>query len=132
MPHLYEIKTGRWFHDGKLLGTGFAGNDPNHNGRHDSGEGLNDPSMVAVKSTGPLPPALYEITPPVNHPTCGAFAMYLKPLQPLVMFGRDGFFIHGGGPGASLGCIVLPRAVREAIWATGDRRLNVVAELEAA
>ncbi|HYE46677.1 MAG TPA: hypothetical protein VEA44_12995, partial [Caulobacter sp.] len=44
--------------------------------------------------------------------------------------GRSAFRIHGDSvraPGtASKGCIILPRAVREAIWRSGDRDLEVV------
>jgi hypothetical protein len=45
-------------------------------------------------------------------------------------FGRGEFRIHGDSiahPGtASHGCIILPRAVRDAIWRSGDRALEVV------
>jgi hypothetical protein len=45
-------------------------------------------------------------------------------------FGRSEFRIHGDSiahPGmASHGCIILPRAVRDAIWRSGDRALEVV------
>jgi hypothetical protein len=47
------------------------------------------------------------------------------------MFGRDGFLIHGDSvehPGtASHGCIIMSRAIREAIAQSDDHELNVVA-----
>jgi hypothetical protein len=47
------------------------------------------------------------------------------------MFGRSGFLIHGDSfvkPGkASRGCIIMGRLIRNAIAASGDRLLRVVA-----
>ena len=130
MSHLYEIRTGRWWHEGALIGTGHSGTDLDGDGVTDPGEGHNDPAMVAVKGVGPVPPGIYDIGDPFEHPTAGPYTMRLTPLQPDVMYGRTGFLIHGGGPTASKGCIVLSRRTREIIHATDDRRLVVVAQLE--
>lgn len=129
--HVYEIRTGRWTLDGVLLGIGHSGTDDG-DGVLEPGEGLNDPSMVAVKGVGPLPPGIYEIGDPFDHPTTGAYSMRLTPLQPDVMYGRSAFLVHGGSLTASRGCIILPRTVRIAIHESGVRRLVVVATLEGA
>jgi hypothetical protein len=126
--HLYEIRTGRWTLDGVLLGVGHSGTDDG-DGILEPGEGLNDPSAVALKGVGPLPPGIYEIGDPVDSPTTGPYSLRLKPLQPNVMYGRSAFVIHGGGPTASKGCIVLPRSARIAIHESGVERLVVVAEV---
>lgn len=134
MAHLYEICSGRWWHEDELVGTFFAGTDDDGDGVTDPGEGRNDPSMVAVKGVGPLPPGIYEISDPFDHPTAGPFTMRLRPLQPDVMFDRSGFLFHGGGRKSSKGCVVgpLPKRQRVAsiIRTTGDRRLVVVAQLD--
>lgn len=122
--HLYEIASGRWTLDGVLLGTGHSGTDDG-DGVREPGEGLNDPAMVAVPSVGPIPPGIYEIGDPFTHPHAGPYALRLTPLQPLVMYGRSGFLVHGGGLTASQGCIILPRAARETVHASGVRRLVV-------
>jgi hypothetical protein len=60
--------------------------------------------------------------------------MRLEPNQQNEMYGRAGFLIHGDSlehPGtASLGCIVLGRLYREAIWASGDHQLQVISGME--
>ena len=47
--------------------------------------------------------------------------------------GRSGLLMHGDSkehPGsASHGCVILPRSVREEVWQSGDRDLEVVAEV---
>ena len=61
----------------------------------------------------------------------GPFVLRLTPAPTNEMFGRDGFLIHGDSiehPGsASHGCIILPRAIREAIAKSDDDTLHVVA-----
>ena len=60
----------------------------------------------------------------------GPFTLVLAPAPGTETHGRSAFRIHGDSirlPGtASHGCIILPRPVREAIWASGDRDLEVV------
>ena len=57
----------------------------------------------------------------------------LKPCADTPTFGRDGFLLHGDSkesPGrASHGCVIMPRSVREQVWKSGDRDLEVVAEI---
>ncbi|CAB4131058.1 Protein of unknown function DUF2778 [uncultured Caudovirales phage] len=105
--------------DGKATATGYAG----------MGEGKNNPALEAVANIGPLPRGLYTITgPPCIHPHCGQFTLRLEPDSTNEMHGRAGFLLHGDNATgtASQGCIVLPRKVREEIWASGIRRLEVV------
>jgi hypothetical protein len=56
--------------------------------------------------------------------------MALTPEPGTDTLGRDGFLIHGDSvenPGtASHGCIILPRAVRDQISASGDKQIQVV------
>jgi hypothetical protein len=57
--------------------------------------------------------------------------MRLTPAPENTMFGRDGFLMHGDSiehPGcASEGCIIVGRAVREAVSESDDKSLEVVA-----
>lgn len=95
-----------------------------------AGEGKNNPVMEAVREVGPIPAGQWRIDgPPVNTPTHGPYVLHLQPLGDT--HGRSAFLIHGDSvarPGtASKGCIILPRAVREEVWASGDRDLEVIA-----
>jgi hypothetical protein len=116
----YRQKTGEILRDGKLLAKGYAG--------FDDGDG--------IRNVGPVPVGRYQVTRPFVHPTAGSFVMRLLPLPGTQTFGRSGFLIHGDSrknPGAgSHGCIVLSRADRELVWATGERILEVVADAPAA
>jgi hypothetical protein len=131
----YRQKTGEILRDGKLLAKGYAGFDDG-DGIPEPGEGKNDPAMQVVRNVGPVPVGRYQVTRPFVHPTAGSFVMRLLPLPGTQTFGRSGFLIHGDSrknPGAgSHGCIVLSRADRELVWATGERILEVVADAPAA
>src|ERR1700692_2709301 len=123
--HTYEITTGRWLDpSGALLTVGYSGN----------GDGFNNPEMEDVPNIGPLPEGIYLIGAPVNTVRHGPDAMPLKPDVANVMYGRGDFMIHGDEvlhPGAHLasqGCIIMAKSARDAIWASGDRALYVVAE----
>jgi hypothetical protein len=58
----------------------------------------------------------------------------LKPEADTQTFGRTGFLMHGDSiesPGcASQGCVIMPRPIREQVWKSGDRDLQVVAEVQ--
>ena len=125
MTWLWVQKTGQMFHNGDLLGTGYAG-------RYG---GKNNPAMQDIKMTGPLPCGIYRIGDAYTHPHLGPLAMNLTPDAANQMFGRDSFRIHADSvdnPGmASEGCIVLNHGYRQAIAdavAQGDRALEVVAD----
>jgi hypothetical protein len=124
MSWTYEQSTGRLLHDGAVVATGYAGRD----------EGLNNPTLEHVRDTGPLPAGRYRIGPPFRHPRLGAYSLPLAPLAGVRMHGRGGFYIHGDNRtpephDASHGCIIVARAVRELIWASGDRFLEVVSTI---
>lgn len=121
---IYEQKTGRFCRDnGKLLGVGYSGH----------GEGKNNPTLQHVHNVGPIPCGDYTIGPPRNSKKRGPYVLPLMPDPTNEMFERSAFLIHGDSiktPGtASEGCIILSRKVREAIWASEDKRLKVIEEV---
>lgn len=121
MSWIFQQSTGRLSRNGKLVATGYAGKD----------SGKNNPAMQFTPDTGPLPRGRYTITGhPFHHPHTGNYSMRLQPASTNVMFGRAGFLIHGDSaahPGsASNGCIVMPLNIRQAIWASGDRQVEVI------
>ncbi|CAM3609059.1 hypothetical protein VA7868_03548 [Vibrio aerogenes CECT 7868] len=63
-------------------------------------------------------------------PHTGIYSLRLRPDAGNQMFGRNGFMIHGDSrvhPGrASEGCIILRFHVRQQIWLSNDRQLEVV------
>lgn len=79
---------------------------------------------------GPLPCGLYIPQQPVNTTTHGPYVIWLTPDATNEMFGRSGFGWHGDSkehPGlASEGCICSPRTVRELVWGSLDRQLQVI------
>ncbi len=121
----YEQKTGELQQDGKHVATGYAG----------AGSGKNNPDLQNVASVGPIPTGDWKISgPPANTAEHGPYVLRLNPAPETETFGRSGFLMHGDSkehPGcASEGCVILPRAVREQVWNSGDRDLEVVAEIE--
>jgi Protein of unknown function (DUF2778) len=122
----YAQKTGELQQDGKHVATGYSG----------ANEGKNNPSMETVPDVGPIPRGDWTISgPPLDSKDHGPYVLRLKPEASTVTHGRDGFLMHGDSkehPGsASHGCVILPRAVREEVWNSGDRELEVVAEIPA-
>ena len=118
----YVQKTGALVRDGAIVGTGYSG----------FGEGKNNPEMQSVADVGPIPCGGWEIVgPPANTAEHGPYVLRLEPAEGMNTFGRSGFLMHGDSidaPGcASRGCVILPRVVREQVWASGDRELQVVA-----
>jgi len=119
----YAQKTGVLQRNGQLVGTGYSGFD----------NGKNNPDMQAVPDVGPIPRGDWTIVgPPFNTAEHGPFVLRLDPSPATNTFGRDGFLMHGDSiqaPGtASKGCIIMPRTVREAVWNSGDKELEVVAD----
>lgn len=114
-------REGQLWHADKLVAAGYSG----------AGVGRNNPSAQAIHDVGPIPLGLYFIETPVDTRTHGPFVLWLVPDPKNEMFGRSGFGIHGDSvthPGsASEGCLVVARAVREAIWDSGDHELTVIA-----
>lgn len=119
----YAQKTGELQQNGKKVGTGYSGFD----------NGKNNPTMQSVQNVGPIPQGDWTISgPPFNSPDHGPFVLHLTPVDPDQTFGRSAFLMHGDSikaPGeASRGCIIMPRVVREQVWNSNDRDLEVVAE----
>lgn len=115
----YKQATGELTHPSLgRLAVGYSGH----------GEGKNDPAGEALQDVGPIPRGVYTIGPPEDGH--GGFALRLTPSPGTDTHGRGGFLIHGdsiSAPGtASLGCIIIPRIIRWAIWGSGDRVLQVV------
>jgi hypothetical protein len=120
----FEQSTGRLYrNDGELAATGYSGR----------GEYKNEPSAEHIADWGPIPDGAYIMDTPVDTKTHGPFVLWLFPRPTNDMHGRSGFGIHGDSvllPGtASEGCVILPRATREAMWNSGDHVLKVVATL---
>ena len=103
----------------------------NWHGYSGAGRGKNNPAMQAAVGTGPIPQGRWTIAERHDSPNTGPCTLMLLPEPGTATFGRSEFRIHGDNiahPGtASHGCIVLPRTVRDAIWASGDRALEVIA-----
>lgn len=120
----YVISSGHLYDDsGKLIGVGYSGH----------GLGLNNPRLVNVRATGPLPPGLYTIGDPKDPPDhLGPIAMPLEPDSHNEMYDRSDFFIHGDNAqlnhSASDGCIIMPHNVRQLISDGDDNKLTVVPE----
>jgi len=122
MPWLYERKTGYLTREpgGPLVAVGYSGH----------GEGKNNPTLSPVADVGPIPAGSWSMVAMLTTtPTHGPCVITLAPAPDTVTFGRSGFLIHGdsiAAPGtASLGCIILPRPIREAMWRSGDRKVVV-------
>lgn len=110
---------------GALAATGYAGGNCGKNP-----EGVNNPSMQGVKCVGPLPAGTYTLGEPVQQSHLGPFAIPLVPDPANDMMGRGSFYVHGDTPAlnqsASEGCIIMPRAVRNAMWISGDHTVQVI------
>ena len=93
--------------------------------------GKNNPAMQAAVGVGPIPLGRWTIIGRHDSAHTGPSTLVLAPDPDTETFGRSEFRIHGDSiahPGtASHGCIILPRAVRDTIWASGDRTLQVIA-----
>jgi hypothetical protein len=126
MTWRYEQSTGRLW---RLVATGYSGYDPDPKTQGEAGEGKNDPSDEAVRSVGPIPRGRWYFEgPPMD--THGPFVLRILPRAGTDTHGRSGFLLHGDSirsPGqGSHGCIVMPRSVRVAVWASRDMDLEVV------
>jgi hypothetical protein len=92
-------------------------------------EAKNQPDLQDVKDRGPIPRGRWSVGAPFDGGSHGPYCLRLTPTPETVTHGRGGFLVHGdsiSAPGtASHGCIILPRAVRERIWNSGDHDLEV-------
>ena len=116
----YQQKTGKLISpSGDCVSTGYSG----------KGGDKNNPAAEDIADQGPCPIGQYTLEAPVNTTAHGPYVLRLDPSETNVMFGRGGFLMHGDStehPGeASEGCIIMPRAVREMVWNSGDHQLEV-------
>jgi hypothetical protein len=119
MTWTFKQSTGELFDaDMVLSSVGYAGGNCGKNI-----EGKNNPSMQSVQCVGPLPQGVYTLSLPVEGTHLGPFAIPLIPDANNEMFGRGRFYIHGDttpSGNASEGCVIMPRAIRGAMAASGD------------
>ena len=121
MGWVWDQSAGELRRDGNVVSRGYAGN----------GKGKNNPSMQAAVGVGPIPRGRWRMTDVrLTGATTGPFTIVLQPCEGTDTCGRSEFRIHGDSisdPGnASHGCIILPRAVRDQIWKSGLREIEVV------
>ncbi|NYT42332.1 DUF2778 domain-containing protein [Sphingomonas sp. R-74633] len=116
----WDQSAGELWYQGKLISTGYAGN----------GRGKNNPAMQAAVGVGPIPRGCWRMTAVRDSANTGPFSIVLEPEPGTATFGRSAFRVHGDSvrnPGtASHGCIILPRAIRERMWRSGEKLLEVV------
>jgi hypothetical protein len=118
----FESNTGRLLHDGRWCCTGYSGHE----------EGKLNPLLQAVHNVGPIPVGRYRFEGPPFNEAGNPGVLRILPLAGTETFGRSGFLLHGDmvDPAqrgqASLGCVIMPREVREEVWASGDWDLVVL------
>jgi Protein of unknown function (DUF2778) len=127
MTWQWREAAGELWRDGRFVGKGYSGN----------GRGKNNPSMQGVAGVGPIPQGRWRIVERYDSHNVGPYALALHAVDATPdndthdATGRGSFRIHGDSiraPGtASKGCVILPRTLRERIWTSGDRDLEVVA-----
>lgn len=122
MTWRYVQSSGDLSHNGVHVGTGYSGH----------GIGLNNHAQEATHGVGPIPVGAYHIGPPKSPPDhLGPLAMPLTPKPGNDAHGRSAFFMHGDNAAAnhtaSDGCIIMSRAVRQAVADSPDRDLEVIA-----
>jgi Tlde1 domain len=123
----YAQSTGQLYDPtGEPFGTpGYSGHPPH----------VNDASAEADPNLGPIPAGDWQIVTMRPEAPQGPFVLVLAPKPDTNTFGRSGFLMHGdlvtepGQEEASLGCIIMPRSTREAVWASQDRDLVVVTSI---
>lgn len=122
----WDQSAGELYRNGSFVSRGYSG----------KGRGVNNPSLQGVAGVGPIPRGRWRMMNVYNSNNVGPFTITLWKLGDEMMddfdsaTGRGAFRIHGDSiraPGtASKGCIILPRAIRERMWNSGDRDLEVV------
>jgi Protein of unknown function (DUF2778) len=122
----YQQSTGRLSRDGKFVSAGYSG----------KGRGVNNPALQGVAGIGPIPVGIWRITEMYNSKNVGPYTLRLEAVDAKrgddrhEATGRGAFRMHGdnvrGDRSASEGCIIMPKAVRVAVWTSKDRDLRVV------
>lgn len=120
MTWKYDQSSGEMSHNGAVAAKGYSGRDL----------GKNNPKMQAAVAVGPIPRGQWRMIDMRTSPNTGPLTIVLEPKPGTDTLGRSAFRIHGDSiahPGlASHGCIILPRPVRQRIWDSGDRDLEVI------
>lgn len=121
----WEQSTGRLSRNGAFVSAGYSG----------AGRGKNNPALQNVVGVGPVPKGRWKIINKYDSKSVGPYTLTIWSVDNRFddrhdETGRSAFRIHGDSikaPGtASRGCIILPRSIREKIWLSGDRDLEVV------
>lgn len=117
---IYRQSTGELLYGGAVLGEGYSG----------FGVARNDPESQALAGLGPIPQGIWTMGPLSTSPAHGPLAITLQPDIGTETFGRTGFLCHGDSlehpGGASHGCIIMPRIVREQLIASPYKQIQVV------
>jgi hypothetical protein len=122
---VWDQGAGTLSRDGALVSRGYSG----------KGAGKNNPALQGMAGIGPLPRGRWKLVNIYDSANVGPRTITLHaadatPDDTHDATGRGAFRIHGDSiraPGtASKGCIILPRAIREQMWRSGDRDLEVV------
>lgn len=118
--YIWDQSRGELWRNGEFIAKGYAG----------YGEGKNNPAAQGKRGIGPIPRGKWKMTYVKNSPNTGPFTIVLVPLAGTDTLGRSEFRIHGDSiknPGkASYGCIILGRAIRDKIWKSNDRIIEVI------
>ena len=114
----WDQSEGALYRAGRLVARGYSGRKGPHR---------NNPASEGERAKGPIPRGRYSIGAPRTSAKTGPFVMDLTPIGHDAL-GRSAFQIHGDNRAgdASSGCIILPRAVRETIAASGLKEIEVV------
>jgi len=123
---IFEQSTGKMFDEsGECIAVGYAGGNCGKNP-----EGVNNTTLQASHSIGPLPQGVYTLGTAVEGSHLGAFAIPLIPDSGNEMFGRSAFFCHGdnsfGNESASEGCIIMPPSIRHQIYGSPNAQIKVI------
>jgi hypothetical protein len=117
----YSQHSGDLSHNGRRVAVGYSG----------AGAGKNNPNDQTIADVGPIPQGSWLISgPPIATSEHGPYVLRLEPEPGTCTHDRAGFLMHGDSvqhPGAaSKGCVIMARAVRQSVWESGDRQLQVV------
>lgn len=116
----YYIKEHSLYHEDEFITNGCQSGHPPH---------VNDPTAVAIKNIGPLPPNEYLAKDAVNHHDLGPVAIELIPIGGGDMHGRGAMWIHGYNAanrlGSSRGCINAPHEIRVRFDSSKDKKVAV-------
>jgi len=132
MSWTYEQSTGRLYDDaGQVQGRGYSGQPPHTNKPEDEG----------LEGKGPIPCGKWFVTGvQYDNPKLGPFVLILEPddatRSRVAALGRDpsSFRMHGErleppAGFASDGCIIQVRLVREMVYNSPDKQIDVIKQV---